>query len=394
MKHYVLGLLCLIVAVFVIQHLQPERNNCCLGLKNWFAPKPELGLELSETPDNTNRTSSGYVFSLALEQSDIKSTLPDVAPNAPEINKSELPSIGTKTVSDSIISTSTDLNILSNQAKPVIEETSFLSKLFSKSNLVTALILFTASFFQGASGFAFAVLMMPLLVWSGFSLAEASMFTAVNALFITSFMVSKLRNHIKWSILLPTMLLRIGTMAVGILLLSILNTLDRALIRQILGLLLLVIVAIQIFNQIQASQKNKKQEKEQADTSVKLAPYWSWLAFGSGGFLGGMVGFGGPAVALWVVAQNWSSKASRSFLTASYWSILPIQIILLLTTFGKPIADTGIQALYFLPIVLVGVFLGIIVGNKFDKARLRYLVQALLLVTGLASLLAPYLGLT
>lgn len=390
------------MAILLLQPRENGKDSCCqplsappgtvLKLSNTATSLDNISINTetnieskTETSTETSTEPQSFVFSLPVGDSDIKSVLPDKAVENLETTTVET-NVSTRddTSRDNIISTSEDINILAPRAEPLNEKSTLLSKLLTKSNLITALILFTASFLQGASGFAFAVLMIPLLVWSGFDLAEASMFTAVSALFITSFMVSQLRQHVKWHVLLPTMFLRIGAMAVGIFLLAILTTLDRVLVRQILGVLLLMIVAIQVLS----SRKN------QAQTEVNLARHWSWLAFGSGGLLGGMVGFGGPAVALWVIAQNWSSKASRSFLTASYWSILPIQIILLLSTFGKPMAETGTQALYFLPIVLIGVFLGILLGNSFDKNRLRYLVQALLLVTGLVSLLAPYIGLT
>lgn len=232
---------------------------------------------------------------------------------------------------------------------------------------------------QGAAGFAFALLAMPLLVWNGFSLAEASMLTAINALVLTSVMVFRLRQHIKWRILGHTVLLRAASIGLGILVLVQLNSLDKILIRQFLGVILLLIVGVQL------TIKPKPREK--------LSKGWWWLAFSSSGVLNGMVGFGGPPAVLWVMAHNWSNLQSRAMLTAFYWATIPIQILLLLSSFGQPLLAVAKQAVWFIPIVIAGVFVGIWFGNKLDKTRLKQVAYGLLFLTGVSSLLAPYMGL-
>ncbi len=244
---------------------------------------------------------------------------------------------------------------------------------------VTALIFLLAGFMQGAAGFSFAVLSIPLLVWNGFSLAEASMLMAVNGFAVSSVMVFRLRQHMKWRILVPTFFLRIFTVALGIFLLTMINNLDRTLIRQLLGLLLIVIVVIQVIVQPKAREV--------------LHSLWWWLAFGVGGMMTGMVGFGGPPAVLWVMAHNWPPLESRALLSAFFWSVVPIQVILLLLSFGQPMFETAQYALYFTPIAIAAILLGIWWGNKLDKEKLRRVGQGLLLLTGVSSLLAPLLGL-
>ena len=245
--------------------------------------------------------------------------------------------------------------------------------------VLTALIFLLAGFMQGAAGFSFAVLSVPLLVWNDFSLAEASMIMAVNAMVVSSLMVFRLRQHVKWRVLAPTALLRVFTVALGVFLLTKINGLDRTLIRQILGLLLIVIVFIQLI------VKPKAREV--------LDRFWWWLAFGVGGFMTGLVGFGGPPSVLWVMAHNWSPFESRALLTALFWSVLPIQVVLLLASFGQPMLQTAQYAVLFIPISTLAIFIGIWWGNKLNKERLRQVGQGLLLLTGLSSLLAPFVGL-
>ncbi len=242
--------------------------------------------------------------------------------------------------------------------------------------IALASIFFFASFIQGAAGFSFGLLIIPLLVWADFSLAEASFITSINAFVLSSIMVYRLRKHVKWRFLGPTILLRLVTVSIGVLLLSKLNNLDKTLIRQLLGALLLLIVMIQL------SIKPKVKEK--------LHPAWWWLAFGSSGFFAGLVGFGGPPTVLWIMTQNWSNNETRAVLAALYWSILPLQLALLLFAFGQPLFMVSRQALGFVPVAVLGVFMGIVLGNKLAKHKLRQLAYFILLVTALMSLLAPF----
>lgn len=93
---------------------------------------------------------------------------------------------------------------------------------------------------------------------------------------------------------------------------------------------------------------------------------------------------------LWVLAHNWSNLQIRALLAASYWTIVPIQIVLLLMTFGEPLAQFSFQALFFIPLVALGVLTGVWLGGFMNKAKLRRFVQVLLLLTAIWSLVAPY----
>ncbi len=240
--------------------------------------------------------------------------------------------------------------------------------------LVTSLVIFVASFMQGAAGFAFALLAVPFLVWTGFSLAEASIITAINAIVIVSLAAHKFRKHLDWSFLWPTIVLRVFSISLGIFFLNHLNNLDRHFIRQILGLLLLIIVIIQF------TVKPKARDA--------LAPIWWWLAFGLAGFLMGLVGFGGPPSVLWVMAHNWPNLKSRALLTGIYWTGLPIQILLLLGSFGSELYQSSVLALSFIPIALLGILCGLWWGDKLNKDHLKYAAYSLLSFAALSSFLS------
>jgi len=243
-------------------------------------------------------------------------------------------------------------------------------------SFTTIIILFLSSLIHGAAGMGFALFMMPLLVWNGFSLAQASIFTATSGFILSCFMVYELRRYVLWKKLWPTLIPRVGGLLIGIFILTLINGLDKALIRQLLGGVLLITVIVQI--------------------AVNVKPRdhvhggWFWSALGLGGILNGLVGFGGPPVVLWVMAHNWSKIQIRAFLAATYLTIIPFQIILLILTFGQPLATSSLQALFFIPIIATGVLIGVWLGGFMTKARLRRFVQALLLITAIWSLVAPY----
>ena len=377
--NYYLALLCLVI-VFVLIQARPV--ECCGNLQAWLTsvtsptfltvqddrnsiePIPIYVQEISER---------GFVFSFPTSTEGIESGLPQVQSQEEITDDFEFAEV---TPDSSINTTSTPINLLS-ATKSTISE---IPKRQNILTISTILILLASSIMQGATGFAFSLLMMPLLVWNGFSLVEANIFTATNGFVLCSFMVYKLRKEVMWKVLWPTYIPRIGGMVIGILLLTYLNGLDKILIRQILGVVLLIAVMIQLIVKVKSRDS--------------LHRGWWWLGFGSSGLLGGMVGFGGPPVVLWVMAHNWSNLQSRALMAALYWSIVPVQIFLVIFTFGKPAAQFALQALYFVPVVVAGVFVGILLGNLLNKAKLRKFVQALLVLTAIIMLVAPYIGLT
>jgi len=376
-KHTVfyLAIFCLVAVIIIVQ---PKTIECCADFQ---ASLPSIsGLTNSNAKSTTieqQNFEQGYVFSFPINNSDLESALPEQ-----DLTSSTQDGVLEDVSSDTtIISTPTTINLLKTKTAELLETNT--SESFSQRNILslsTIIILLASSIMQGASGFAFSLLMMPLLVWNGFSLVEANIFTATNGFVLCTFMVYKLRREVMWKVLWPTYVPRIGGMVIGIVLLTYLNGLDKVLIRQILGMVLLITVVIQLVVKVKSR--------------TSLHRGWWWLAFGSSGLLGGMVGFGGPPVVLWVMAHNWSNLQSRALMAALYWSIVPVQIFLLIFTFGKPIAQFSLQALYFVPVVVAGVFMGILLGNLLNKARLRKFVQVLLLLTAITMLIAPYVGLT
>ncbi|MEO0476556.1 MAG: TSUP family transporter, partial [Planctomycetota bacterium] len=123
-----------------------------------------------------------------------------------------------------------------------------------------------------------------------------------------------------------------------------------------------------------------------------LAQGWAWLAGLAGGVTAGAVGMGGPPLVLWVVAHDWPNKKARLFLWASFWFVMPIQIVVLVLMF-EPVTQlkmTGMGVLT-LPIAMLGTAAGLWLGHRLPKQQLRWAMIALLVVLGVTSLVGPML---
>ncbi|MEZ4607929.1 MAG: sulfite exporter TauE/SafE family protein [Deinococcales bacterium] len=231
------------------------------------------------------------------------------------------------------------------------------------NNLLLAFLLFGASFIQGAVGFGFALSAMPILVWGGYSLAEASIITALNSLLQMFLAVFQLRRDIPWREVWKAISLRWLFTPLGIWVMMKLDNLPPQQLKQILGLILLVIVLSQLLYRVKPRDK--------------LHPLWGIFAFSSSGFLQGLVSMGGPPLVLWVMALTWDVKSSRAFLMTLFALAVPLHLALLYLSYGQKLQQASYQGLIFIPLSLLGVTLGIRVGNHLPKERLKTLAYGL-----------------
>ena len=100
---------------------------------------------------------------------------------------------------------------------------------------------------------------------------------------------------------------------------------------------------------------------------------------------------GGPAVALWVMAQPWSAIRSRAFLfnmLVTGMVPLTIQLIILFKTqalLGLAIGAAG------LPLIFLGTWLGISTGDKLPRKQLNTASLIVLTLIAISAILTPLL---
>ncbi|WP_457606525.1 sulfite exporter TauE/SafE family protein [Nitratifractor sp.] len=240
-----------------------------------------------------------------------------------------------------------------------------------------SLILFLSSLVQSVIGFAFNLLAIPLLIWGGFSLAQGVALTSIPILVQVSIATWKLREHVPWREVLPTSGIRYLALPVGISLLYLVNRLDPLHVKQIVGAVLLLILASQHWIRIEPRER--------------LPLGWDLLAFGLSGVMLGMIAMGGPPVVLWLMAHDWSALKSRAFMSALFLLAAPVQLALLYWKLGAEVSASFLLGLWMVPLVVAGSLLGIRLGNRLDRERLRKLILFFLFLTGLVSILSPWL---
>jgi uncharacterized membrane protein YfcA len=244
--------------------------------------------------------------------------------------------------------------------------------------LAAALILFVSSALQSIIGFAFNLLAVPLLLWSGFSLGQAVALTSIPILVQVSVSTWKLREAVVWSDVLPASAIRYLTLPVGVSLLYWVNSFEPVRVKQIVGLLLLLILAMQHFSRI--------------TPRARFSFGWDLLTFGLSGIMLGMIAMGGPPVVLWLMAHDWSALRTRAFMAALFLLAAPVQVGLLWWKLGEEVASAFAWGLGMTPLVVAGSLLGIRLGNRLDREKLRRAIRVFLLLTALVSLASPWLS--
>ncbi len=243
--------------------------------------------------------------------------------------------------------------------------------------LLIGIILFLCSAIQGAVGFAFNIFAVPLLIWSGLSLPQAITVTSI-PIFIQSFTSSyKLKEYIRYKEVFIGSVFRYIGIPIGIYLLTLLNGFDKDTIKQIVGIVILVIVAMQYFLHIEPKEK--------------VGFLWTVIAFLSSGIFLGLVAMGGPPVILWVMAHRWSAFEVRAFLSALFFLASPFLLALLYYNFGKELSDYFLVGLFFSPVVIFGTLFGVWLGNFLSHDKLKKIVLSLLVLTSIVSIISPYL---
>jgi hypothetical protein len=172
------------------------------------------------------------------------------------------------------------------------------------------------------------------------------------------------------------MLIRYALMPVGVLALFLIGHERKALASQLVGVIVLVIVAVQ--------------RAWRALPQERLHPAWEWLAFGLGGFLLGFCGMGGPPMVLWVLAHNWPMNRARGFLFYIFATGLVPQALLLWLFFGVEVLDAMLLAAAALPAVLAGLWFGLYLSRLVPDRVLRSLGVAILILIAVSAILTPY----
>lgn len=224
---------------------------------------------------------------------------------------------------------------------------------------------------QSAVGFGYALFATPLLVWIGIPLPNVITLVATCSMIQAIIGARTLRATVPWRLSLTATSVRLASVVVGLVLLKKLASLNPDHVRAVIGCVLCILVASQMLWR----------------PVVVKALHWGWggLAFVGSGLLAGAVGMGGPPLVLWSMAHDWSTQKTRGFLFAVFATSIPFQIVLLSLTFGRSILWYAVIGIAFLPLVYLGAAMGLPVGNRMEKNRLRGIAYAILFAIGISA---------
>lgn len=241
--------------------------------------------------------------------------------------------------------------------------------------ILATIILFAGCVLQSTIGFGAGTFSVPLLLWIDMDLPAA--IAIVNVVALVQAIWSCVRNNgeTPWRRTVPMQLIRLGGMSFGVWVLIWLVHFRPDRIKQVIGGVLLLILFMQL------TLKTKPREF--------VHPGWTLLAGSISGFLLGVVGMGGPALALWVMAHNWTNRQIRGFMWATFIVVVPFMLLLLLWRFPQQVAPAVVVGLLASPITLAGTEVGLRLGTLLSIRRLRLAIYMTLFVIAIASIVGP-----
>lgn len=239
-------------------------------------------------------------------------------------------------------------------------------------------IMLFCSFVQSAVGFAFSLFSNALLLLlTDIALPDVVMLSILASTLQRLMMTVRMRKHVDWHQTLPMSGISLLALPAGIYLLKLCSQQNVATIKVSVGVLILLILAIQTLWKIQPRQR--------------LSSGWGVLAALVSGVMGGLANIGGPPLVLWVHAHDWPNEKTRVTLMAITTVLVPVQIVLMILIFKRNLIPSVWQIAVLLPSVFTGTVLGMAIGHRLSKSRLRIIALSLLTLISFICILEPML---
>lgn len=242
---------------------------------------------------------------------------------------------------------------------------------------VVALILAGGSALQSAAGFGYALFSVTLLLLMGMAPYEAIPIVTLATTVQTATGVWHHRQEVPWRLVAICAALVVLTVPIGVFLLGRITLLNPVQIRQVFGIVVLLMVAVFAIC--------RPRPRDHVPT------HWTVTAMFAGGVLGGLCGMAGPPIVLWAMSHQWTSQRTRATLWAIFLLKTPLLILFLYQRFGPAVLESALLAVAMIPAVLLGAIPGIWLGNRISKPALRRIAFVLIALLGLYMILGPLL---
>lgn len=232
--------------------------------------------------------------------------------------------------------------------------------------LFASVVILLASVVQGATSFGFSLLALPLLGLI-YELKVVVPTLVVFSLVLNLIILFKLKMKPNLKELGLLAIFAVACIPIGV---QMLMVVEESTLKLIVSILLIVIALIMLSG-IKLNIKNKK-------VSYIIAGILS-------GILNGAVSLSGPPVVVLLANDDKNKNEFRASLTFLF-VILNIVTIALYQKNGLFENPELIKMVYLLPVMIIGTYIGIHLGNKIDDVKFKKLVLILLLIMGIVNL--------
>ena len=222
------------------------------------------------------------------------------------------------------------------------------------------------------------LVVVPLLTWAGHPLPQAVALLLGAAAIQTGLGTYFARRHVHWSLAFRFAGIQWLFVPLGVLGMVLLVERDPHTVKQAIGASVLVLLTLRL--------ALRPELRERAGAG------WTFLAASSGGFLGGLVGMGGPPIVLYAMAHDWEKDRFRAFLWSQFLLVLPIVMLVLRWRIGSSVLPPFLWGLALAPFLWIGTRAGIAVSRRWSRRGLQVVAAGLLYAIGVTSVLAPLVG--
>lgn len=234
--------------------------------------------------------------------------------------------------------------------------------------IVGFIVIFCAGLIQGATSFGFSLFSLPILA-ALMPLKIVVPMLVIYSLVMNSIILYKIREHVKLKriymlIISATIATPIGT--------SMLVNLDESILQIIVGVVVTV-SALSFYFGYKVKINNEK---------IAYVP----VGFFSG-LLNGSVSLSGPPVILFLTNQGVEKQDFRATLTAYFWIL---NIMTVITFLYKQLISSEVLkfTVYLIPALILGVLIGIKLGNRVKEETFKKLTTVLMILMGLLSIIS------
>ncbi|MCT4563629.1 MAG: sulfite exporter TauE/SafE family protein [Maledivibacter sp.] len=230
------------------------------------------------------------------------------------------------------------------------------------------LIILSAGFIQGATSFGFSLLSVPLL---GLLLPLKIIvpMLIIYSLIMNSIILYQIRQDVKLKRIALLVISAVIATPIGA---NLLMNLNEGVLKIIVGVIVTISALFLHFG-----YKAKINNEKLAHLSVGFIS----------GMLNGSVSISGPPVILFLTNQDAPKQVFRATLTAYFW-ILNIMTVIIFIYKGLITVEVLRYTGYLLPALIIGVLIGVKVGNKVKEESFKKLTTVLIILMGILSIVS------